>query len=421
MNGKSFLLRALQHGAPGTFPSPIPAPGAKGHNHASTSSNINLYADWKTVDDVSPILFLDCEGFEGSEVPTSLAAKAKKSTGIKLGIRRNFVDNAYPRFVYAFSTCVVFVTSGPLAESADIGRKLLSYATQGAGGSRNQGFKPSLFVVFNRFDGGNTSNFDWSIPASMEAFLKHDQLKDLELYYETIHVVYIPSVNTNKSDIALSQIDAFHTMLRDVHTKAFRRRRDFRLVFPPEKLEHFLWRALIQFSNSRRTIFNWSTETAYQRFQTGFLNAALHDLWVQYSEYYSYETRSSRNIYRRTRATFEKHVQFCTLISLTRNPPHGERVGTLPESLGVLVKGVGELVLEFAPCGAVANKHECDEIRDRHGEHHQGKGTDSKVYRWVSPYEEDKEFVEQTFRRDLKAVLKASGTMPPASLRMMGK
>lgn len=79
MNGKSFLLRALQHGAPDDFPTPVPAPGAMNHNHSSTSSDINLYADWKTTDSDSPILFLDCEGFEGSQLPTSLTAKTKKN------------------------------------------------------------------------------------------------------------------------------------------------------------------------------------------------------------------------------------------------------------------------------------------------------------------------------------------------------
>jgi hypothetical protein len=65
MNGKVFLLRALQFGGPpDRHPSPIPAPGAQEHNYKSTSSDINLYADWKTADSQSSILFLDCEGFE---------------------------------------------------------------------------------------------------------------------------------------------------------------------------------------------------------------------------------------------------------------------------------------------------------------------------------------------------------------------
>jgi hypothetical protein len=229
-NGKSFLLRALQHGSPDGFPSPIPGPGAQEHNHRSTSSDINLYADWRTANSEFPILFLDCEGFEGSEAPAGLIAKAKKmasDTAAHLGVRKSYVENAYPRFIYAFSSCIVFVTTGPLAESTKIGERLLSYASQGASGSQNQGFKPSLFVVFNRFEGGTTPNFDWTVESSTTAFLAHESLGKLKHYYETINVVYIPSATHIRSDIALAQIDIFQELLQEEHHRAFSRRRDF--------------------------------------------------------------------------------------------------------------------------------------------------------------------------------------------------
>lgn len=318
----------------------------------------------------------------------------------------------YPRFVYAFSTCVVFVTSGPLGGSADIGRKLLSYAVQGAEGSRNQGFKPSLFVVFNRFDGGDTPDFDWSIKTSTDAFLKHDQLSELQLYYETIHVVYIPLVNKDKSDIALAQIDAFHEKLREVHTEAFRRRREFRLVFTPQKLEYFLWRALVQFSRKRDALFNWAIETAYQGFQTNTLDATLRDLWVQCADRHSPDTNSAQKIYHLTRPTFENHAQFCALLNVQRHPPHGERIDTIPRSLEKLVKGVENLVLEFAPCGAAtgaSDKYACEKAQDRHGDHHQGKRDDGKVVRWPGSYEEDKSTAKQTFETRLLDALKIIG------------
>jgi hypothetical protein len=152
-NGKSFLLRALQHGAPtDNNPSPVPSPGGKEHNYASTSSDIHLYADWRTANSDSPILFWDCEGFDGSNLPSSYLAKAKRTVAkstIKMDapaatLRREYVENMHPWLVYTFSTCVVFVTSGPLQESASIGRRLLLNAKKSAGGSKNQGFKPSL-------------------------------------------------------------------------------------------------------------------------------------------------------------------------------------------------------------------------------------------------------------------------------------
>jgi hypothetical protein len=45
-NGKSFLVRALQHeDVADEQPAPIPAPGSDDRNHKSTSGDIHLYAD----------------------------------------------------------------------------------------------------------------------------------------------------------------------------------------------------------------------------------------------------------------------------------------------------------------------------------------------------------------------------------------
>src|SRR6266436_5244813 len=107
-SGKSFLIRALQ-GKDGAceFPTPISAAG-KTDNHLSTSSDIHLYIDSATVRDQFPIHFLDCEGFEGSDLPISLKGIPEEDAKQ----RRKLVETAYPRLVYAFSTCIVFVTSG---------------------------------------------------------------------------------------------------------------------------------------------------------------------------------------------------------------------------------------------------------------------------------------------------------------------
>lgn len=170
MNGKFFLIGTLpcKDAADGP-PAPIPTPGANGRNHDSTSSDIHLYADSQTAFGESAILFLDCEDFEGTDVPRSLKRLTDGEAATK---RRRLVETVYPRLLYAFSTCIVFVTSGHLAESAEIGRRLISYAAQGANGSKNQEFKPSFFVVFNCFWDGTDARFDWSIDASSAALIQ---------------------------------------------------------------------------------------------------------------------------------------------------------------------------------------------------------------------------------------------------------
>lgn len=414
MNGKSFLLRALQQGAPDGFPTPIPAPGSQAYNSTSTSSDIHLYADWETSNSESPILFLDCEGFDGSDTPSSFHIKAKKfvtenAVG-KMKLRREWVEDVYPRLLYAFSTCIVFVTSGPLAESAEIGRRLLSYAAQGAGGSQNQGFKPSLFIVFNLFQRGEGQNFDWSVKASTEAFLGHEGLEELRLYYGAINVVYIPSVRKNDADLGLSQIDAFQKLLRQEHGTAFRRRQQFGLVFTPDRLTHFLWKALDLFSKNRKSIFDWSIETADQRFKSNDLITNFHDLWSQLLKNFIPVARSPLELYQLTRAAFEEHVKFCLLVGLTRNPPIGESVAVIPKSLSGLIQQIDQLLLDHAPCIATMPKLyglvfiKCWETKQRHVDHHQGP-TIFGVTRWLGHYETDKDTTVRTFREVFEATM----------------
>jgi hypothetical protein len=155
-----------------------------------------------------------------------------------------------------FSTCVVFVTSEPLGGSDNIKEQLILYACQGASGSRNQGFKPSLFVIFNRFEGGDAPDFDWSIKASSDAFLKNRNLAILDNFYSRIHVVYIPRMNSAKAAIALQQLDAFNKTLRAEHEEAFQQRRAFCLDFTPGQLTPFLQKALDRLRDSN-PVFDW--------------------------------------------------------------------------------------------------------------------------------------------------------------------
>jgi hypothetical protein len=421
MNGKSFLLRSLQsRDAADEFPTPIPAPGAKQHNHTSTSCDVNLYADWETANSESPIHFLDCEGFEGSDLPSSYHAKGRK-TLIKETARRERIELAYPRMVYAFSTCIVFVTSGALAESADIGRRLISYASQGAQGSQSQGFKPSLLVVFNRFRDGDMLNSDWSIESSTNAFLAHEGLDELKLFYGNIIVIYIPSVRTDEADIGLGQLDAFQKSLREEHKVAFRRRQEFRLTFTPERLTPFLWKALKLFSENHTAVFNWSLEAPRSQFAANEFSTMLDDLWTQYAKNQPEKaTRTPQDLYLNTSGAFKRHVEFCFRLYLAREPLTGVHVGTIPTSLIDVIKQVEQLLLEYAPCNSMSDGIHCQETRLRHGDYHQGQEVSRSkrivVSRWEGNYETPTVTSSLDFRTSFEGKLK-SGEVPknPAS------
>jgi hypothetical protein len=394
MSGKSFLIRALLHGSPvDKFPSPIPAPGAKEHNLSSTSSDINLYADWKSADEDAPILFLDCEGLEGSTSPIALTGKTKHTTNgdpnksVSASVRRKFVENAYPRFVYTFSTCVVFVTSRPLGSASVIGKQLISYASSGAGGSQNQHFRPSLFVVFNRSEAGETSDFDWSISSSTKKVLEHDELKDLGLFYSAVYVVYIPLAHKDKSDIALSQIDAFQKLLREEHKKAYVRRRDFNLALPAAELQNILYRAVDVFSKNSNPVFNWSIEASPDEGKSN-VHATLDDLWTQCTRHFTDPDRSASELYRLTRATFEAHVQFCLLLVHFRRLQPGVHFTAITKDLEEMISLTDEILLVNAPCDASSGATHCRETNGRHANYHQGiiKGS-NKALRWRGTFQ----------------------------------
>ena len=393
MHGKSFLIRALRYSEADTIqPTPIPSPGAKSYNHDSTSSDIHLYADSATARDESPILLLDCEGFDGADVPFSL-----KVEGVT---NRELERTAYPRLVYALSTCVVFVTSGPLASAEDINAQLISYATDGASGSRNQGFKPSLFVIFNRFEGGDAPDFDWSIQATSNTFLRNRNLTKLDNFYSSIHVVYIPRMDSAKAPIALRQLDAFNEALRAEHEKAFRRRREFRLGFTPGQLTPFLQRTLDRLKDSD-LVFDWASEVP-PAIRSDQSDTIYVDLWEQYRRHYTNPTSSAIS-YDRVRKDFLKHVAFCLRLYLRRNPPFGTNIKDIPPQLNELIS---QLCLEYTPCGVSINGVKCGKVQFRHGDYHE----DLSATRWQGEFKRDPSPIFRPFREDFEEALKGQSS-----------
>ena len=372
--GKSFLIRALQYrDAAGKSPAPIPAPGAQMHNHSSTSSDIHLYSDPMTACDESPIHFLDCEGFEGSDVPISLTMSKEDA-----GDRRKFVEVAYPRLLYAFSTCIVFVTSGHLAQADDVKRRLIEYASQGASGSKNQGFKPSLFVVFNRFtDNDNKPNFDWSIDSSSKAFLASGDVAELNNFYSDIRVIYIPSVSTTQAAIALQQIVEFEQTLRQEHRHAFLRRRQFHLDFTSVELMPVLQRALDHFSKDSHPPFDWAFESPLSRF-----GSTLSHLRTQYVRHHV--TARSPEIFSHVHREFETHIAFCHHLQLSRH----SRLG-YTEIPPEMAKQMEELRFQYTSCSASSpDGIICEKVRLRHGDYHEGLG--ARVIRWQGAHQPPK-------------------------------
>lgn len=122
--GKEKQLKA-------SLPYPTPIAGSKLHAHTPTSADVHLYADPELHHDRTPLLYADCEGFDGGEKPP-LGAFEHRISATNDDIRydrlspgrtrpldwanadekrsRSYaVKHLYPRILYTFSDVVVFV------------------------------------------------------------------------------------------------------------------------------------------------------------------------------------------------------------------------------------------------------------------------------------------------------------------------
>jgi len=241
--GKSWIIRGLMKEFPG-LPSPLPSPGSSANLVISTSSNVNLYVDGDTAYTRDPILFLDIEGLDGSDVPLTLKESARDPPPV----RRAIAQKVYPRLAYAFSNCIVFVSTDSMQASKRIVDAIKKFANTASRGSRHQGFRPALFLIFNKVL-DNVS--DWSIKASTAAFkaaFTNLIQQELEAYFDPIHVIKIPHSSQSSPIKALDQLEDLGVLLRQEHLEACARRIQFSLSFTLDELTQQLRSALQVFS-----------------------------------------------------------------------------------------------------------------------------------------------------------------------------
>lgn len=106
-----------------------PVSGSVKDDRSPTSGDVHLYIDPQSAFSDLPMLYADCEGLEGGEVPpqskailphsiqkfmksdqtTSREMNVPMDKGLKTGTREWAVRNVYPRLLYTFSDVIVFV------------------------------------------------------------------------------------------------------------------------------------------------------------------------------------------------------------------------------------------------------------------------------------------------------------------------
>ena len=128
-----------------------------GESLQSTTGEVNLYYDPKSFGTVSPRLYIDCEGLEGTKPVAAAHQKnwqdgarghqIRQREGIRID-RKLAVGKLYPKFVYIFSDVVCYVTRNPRGWS-EIVNNLLEWATVAAQHAVNQYALPAAILVLN--------------------------------------------------------------------------------------------------------------------------------------------------------------------------------------------------------------------------------------------------------------------------------
>ncbi|KAH9825933.1 Patatin-like phospholipase [Teratosphaeria destructans] len=307
--GKSTLIKLLvNHDADNAiaenramFPSPVV--GSVVNDAVPTSGDVHLYADPATHAEQLPILFADCEGFEGGErIP--LGARAKKqlltrddpsrsgqvhtrtiewANTEETRQREYAVTALYPRLLYTFSDCVVFVLRNAKTFQSAVLTKLLEWGVAALEKSINQPALPHCIVALNGSD-PSVNEKEWDIEFSTQSLLmtvknaldpvegvprfrqlaehwrslgKHIYtIEDLILrYYSSFKVIRIPAKPRYMT--INEQIGKLHSMIKNNCEDSFRVKRRARMLSNADELNVYLQSGFDHFTQHLDIPFNF--------------------------------------------------------------------------------------------------------------------------------------------------------------------
>ncbi|KAF7523041.1 hypothetical protein G7054_g11908 [Neopestalotiopsis clavispora] len=305
--GKSTLIRLLMdsgdHGASRGPSAPIIG---RSSSSVPTSSGVHLYIDHKTQDSQHPILFADCEGFEGGERnPVAkeavsiqqehqpIAATCNKTLSRftralrwaarrqadheKTGKRQYAVTEMYPRILHAFSDVIVFVLNNQRTME-NVAEKLLEWAHQHHSSSINLPSKPFAVIALNKAL-NTTPEEQFDRATSTEDFLKsmdqqlvtnptfqkyalywpHDAITTMEdlfrRYYTGIHVIKIP-LKARYQRTHVQRNILYKTIMEDCE-KSFRKKEQCHMLADVDQFGLYLSLAFDHFSKTLQEPFDY--------------------------------------------------------------------------------------------------------------------------------------------------------------------
>ncbi|CAM1501617.1 Fc.00g036010.m01.CDS01 [Cosmosporella sp. VM-42] len=308
-SGKSTLIGLLSQFSKSQFKSLFKTPVVGDSvSNQSTSSNVHLYADPETFFDENPILYADCEGMDGDEVPTEMkktlanaedsgdplphASQAsgldsqdivweKKPGNGSVWTRKEITKTLFPRILYIFSDVVVFIPFNKI-RLEDTLFQLVQWGHGATVKSYNKPVLPSAIIAFiNKDDQVDPGDYD--LETAMRSVFEKPGFKDvsrdrrlemyiqywkangqdivsaedlLSCYYSSVSVVHFPS--GNRPTMMRQQVEKLYEKINEVCLESQGRRQAAWMKWNAATLPLFVRKAFTHFATNYETPFNFS-------------------------------------------------------------------------------------------------------------------------------------------------------------------
>ncbi|KAI0490190.1 hypothetical protein F4859DRAFT_183291 [Xylaria cf. heliscus] len=320
--GKSTLIRLLinpseHQDSPAGIAAPVVG---RGDSELPTSADVHLYADPKSFQTSQPLLFADCEGFEGGErdpvasgggssrnsqspfirrrpVPVAgnnyqklrrflpgtrraLAWARRDAPDHERTSKRQYaVSEMYPRIFYAFSDVIVFVLNNPKTME-DVVEKLLAWADANHSKSINLPTKPHAIIALNKCSNStpdamwNTLTATDELYKSMDSQLQKNntfqayvkkwessrfRISDMEELFRCYYskVHVIRLPDKSRYKLLEQQRDELYNIIRECCSKSFMKKRESRILPDADEFGIYISLAFDHFSQTLEEPFDY--------------------------------------------------------------------------------------------------------------------------------------------------------------------
>ncbi|KAK1613532.1 hypothetical protein BDP81DRAFT_443725 [Colletotrichum phormii] len=397
-------------------------------DNSATTGDVHLYADPESFHTREPMLYADCEGINGGELPpralrqtlgqdgSTNAASGNRTRGSSIShcvrvlkrsvhgsqrditwakgsamnVRVHAVTRLYPRLLYTFSDVVVFVSQSPGTFEATIVTSLLSWGKSSIDKSLNQPTLPHAVVVLNATEPASDDEWDVDTATSclMETvrqavfrnadFRKHaeamrstgkkiETTQDLlECYYASISVIRIP--NGRQPRLLLKQVQSLHDLLGLKCGESFMSKDRVRMLATADQLQTYLHSAFDHFSQNRDQPFNFLKDALKQRPVPRDFDGYVVDLAASISRNSTTNFSSERFNTARILGTMVPMIASCVMLDTARQRRPGLASRLLDD---VYVKffrtALDTFVERYVQCSYSETQHgECCNLRSGH-------------------------------------------------------